>query len=163
MGICGGLVICTTKEVNFHVFGAFFATGATVLRALKSIMQGRLLDPSETKLDSVTLLYYMSPFSALLLFVCSLASEGWAPYTMLMPRLRDNPMEAPPVTGVGHVFSLLVLSGFNACALNIMNFLVTAYTGPVSLQVLGNVKSCLSIAVSVAIFGNALKLSQIFG
>eukprot|EP00913_Durusdinium_trenchii_P035515 g33235.t1 len=42
---------------------------------------------------------------------------------------------------------LLVLSGLNACLLNIANFLVTSYTSPVTLQVLGNVKSCLSIAV----------------
>merc|ERR1719326_891061 len=91
--ICGGLVICTTKEVNFHALGAFYATGATVLRALKSIIQGRLLDPSETKLDSVTLLYYMAPFS-----------EGLEPYTLLVPRLRTGPTEAAPVTGVGNVF-----------------------------------------------------------
>ena len=62
------------------------------------------------------------------------------------------------------------VSGLNACLLNIANFLVTSYTSParrplglqgcqrqirqaqVTLQVLGNVKSCLSIAVSVAIF-----------
>lgn len=161
--ICGGLVVCVTQEVNFHAVGAFFAIGATVLRSVKSIIQGRLLDPSETKLDSVTLLYYMAPFSAAFLFVVSMFSEGLEPYTLLMPRLRSNSMEAPPVTGVGHVISLLVLSGFNACALNIMNFLVTSYTGPVTLQVLGNVKGCASIAVSVAIFGNALLGSQVVG
>merc|ERR1711865_1123001 len=51
----------------------------------------------------------------------------------------------------------------NACLLNITNFLVTAYTSPVTLQVLGNVKSCLSIVVSVAIFGNALRPLQGLG
>jgi drug/metabolite transporter (DMT)-like permease len=161
--ICGGLVLCVTKEVNFHAVGAFYAVGATVLRSLKSIMQGRLLDPAETKLDSVTLLYYMSPIAALLLFVVSICTEGSEPYTLLMPRLRWNSFEAPPVTGVGHVLGLLILSGFNACALNIMNFLVTTYTGPVTLQVLGNVKSCASIAVSVAVFGNAINFSQVAG
>lgn len=160
--ICGGLVVCSTKEVNFNALGAFFAVGATVLRAMKSIMQGRLLDPSE-KMDSVTLLYYMAPFSAGLLFVVSLCLEGAEPYTLLMPRLRWNSAEAPSVTGVAHVLSLLLVSGFNAWALNIMNFMVTAHTGPVTLQVLGNVKNCTSIAVSVAIFGNALKLSQVAG
>merc|ERR1719443_757437 len=105
----------------------------------------------------------MSPFSAAFLFFASLLMEGLEPYTLLLPRLRLNPTEAPPVTGVGYVMVLLILSGLNACALNIMNFLVTAYTGPVTLQVLGNVKSCASIAVSVAIFGNALRFSQIVG
>lgn len=161
--ICGGLVVCTTKEVNFHSLGAFFAVGATVLRALKSIMQGRLLDSSE-KMDSVTLLYYMAPFSAALLFGISLVLEGVEPYTLLMPKLRWSLNdELTPVTGVMHVVGLLLASGFNAWALNVMNFLVTAYTGPVTLQVLGNVKSCASIAVSVAIFGNHVSLSQVAG
>eukprot|EP00439_Symbiodinium_sp_Y106_P008964 s793_g1.t1 len=56
-----------------------------------------------------------------------------------------------------------MLSGLNACLLNIANFLVTSYTSPVTLQVLGNVKSCLSIAVSVAIFRNSLTLEQALG
>jgi len=162
--ICGGLAICTTKEVNFHFLGAFFATGATVLRALKSIMQGRLLvDPSE-RLDSVTLLYYMAPYAALLLFVLSLCTEGAKPYTILFPRLSSSPADSEPViTGLGTVWVLLCVSGLNACFLNITNFLVTSYTSAVTLQVLGNVKSCLSIGVSVAIFRNSLKFTQIVG
>merc|ERR1711865_1230365 len=63
----------------------------------------------------------------------------------------------------GTVILLLLAGGLNACLLNITNFLVTAYTSPVTLQVLGNVKSCLSIAVSVAIFGNALRPLQGLG
>jgi len=51
----------------------------------------------------------------------------------------------------------------NACLLNISNFLVTAYTSPVTLQVLGNVKNCLSIPTSVCIFGNPLEVEQIIG
>merc|ERR1719277_395120 len=50
--ICGGLVLCSAQEANFH------AAGATVLRALKSILQGRLLE--DAGMDSVTLLYYMA-------------------------------------------------------------------------------------------------------
>eukprot|EP00913_Durusdinium_trenchii_P035514 g33234.t1 len=47
--ICMGLAMCS--ELNFNVLGAFYATGATVLRAVKSLIQGRLLSPSH-KLDS---------------------------------------------------------------------------------------------------------------
>eukprot|EP00427_Karlodinium_veneficum_P011773 CAMPEP_0169084808 /NCGR_PEP_ID=MMETSP1015-20121227/12823_1 /TAXON_ID=342587 /ORGANISM="Karlodinium micrum, Strain CCMP2283" /LENGTH=400 /DNA_ID=CAMNT_0009144851 /DNA_START=515 /DNA_END=1717 /DNA_ORIENTATION=+ len=160
--ICGGLVACITQELHFDALGAFYATGATILRAVKSIMQGKLLDPSE-RLDSVTLLFYMAPFAAGLLFVFSLISEGLEPYSLLIPKLRASPIEAPPANGIGTVVLLLLLSGVTAWALNIMNFLVTSYTGPVTLQVLGNVKSCASIAVSVMIFGNPLQASQIAG
>merc|ERR1712125_182472 len=65
--------------------------------------------------------------------------------------------------GVANVCFLLIMGGLNACLLNVCNFLVTSYTSAVTLQVLGNVKSCLSIAVSVAIFRNALKVEQALG
>merc|ERR1719446_1146033 len=58
---------------------------------------------------------------------------------------------------------LLVLSGLNACLLNIANFLVTFYTSAITLQVLGNVKNCVAIGVSVLIFHNPLRASQAFG
>ncbi|CAE8689113.1 unnamed protein product [Polarella glacialis] len=41
--ICLGLGVCSAKELNFHALGTFYACGATVLRALKSIIQGRSL------------------------------------------------------------------------------------------------------------------------
>merc|ERR1719401_2900757 len=59
-----------------------------------------------------------------------------------------------------HVLWLILLSAANAWLLNIFNFLVTVYTSPVTLQVLGNVKSCISILVSCFIFGNSLNFAQ---
>merc|ERR1719254_369125 len=76
--ICGGLVLCSAKEVNYNHLGALFATGATVLRSAKSIMQGKLLTGSD-KLDSVTLLFYMAPWAAVLLFALAAFSEGMEP------------------------------------------------------------------------------------
>merc|ERR1711924_75544 len=40
---------------------------------------------------------------------------------------------------------------------------VTSHTSPVTLQVLGNVKCCLSIVVSVLVFKNELKGEQAIG
>lgn len=155
--ICLGLGVCGAKELNFHPWGAFYCFVATVLRALKSIIQGRLLSPG-TKLDSVTLLYYMAPLSAIWLGAMALVMEGSEPLELLLAGFSNA--EGSSVTGSFHVIWLLVLSGLNACFLNIANFLVTSYTSAVTLQVLGNVKSCLSIAVSVAIFRNSLTVEQ---
>ena len=47
-----GVMFCTEGEVNFHLAGVAFNIAATVLRAVKSILQGKLL--TEQKLDSVT-------------------------------------------------------------------------------------------------------------
>lgn len=157
--ICGGLLICSAKEGNFHALGACFAIGATVLRSVKSLMQARLLTE---KMDSVTLLYYMAPWAALVLFIMALFSEGLEPLEMLNPEI-DLTTNRIGKTGIGHVVLLLVVSGLNACLLNVANFLVTSYTSAVMLQVLGNVKSCLSIGISVAIFKNSLNLAQAAG
>jgi len=159
--ICGGLAVCSLTEMNFHALGAAYATGATVLRAAKSLIQARLLSSAE-KMDSVTLLYYMSPWAAAFLMILAASSEGTKPFELIIDGFLSQP-GIPLATGSELVLALLAVSGMNACLLNLSNFLVTSYTSAVTLQVLGNVKSCLGIAVSITIFRNSLRLEQIGG
>jgi len=154
--ICGGLVICSVEEVNFHILGFLASILATVLRAAKSIIQGQLLHASEM-FDAVTLLYYMAPWAAALLMVLSLCVEGMKPITILLYGYASD------FEGTRHVLSLLILGGLNACLLNILNFQVTAYTSAVTLNVLGNVKNCIGIGISVLIFRNRFRLEQAVG
>jgi drug/metabolite transporter (DMT)-like permease len=155
--ICGGIVLCAAKEVNFHLLGALFCFGATVMRGAKSIIQGKILSSPGERLDSVALLYYMAPWSAALLVAMALITEGQEPFLLLYSAAGANS------TGLLKVLMLLGISGLNACLLNISNFLVTFHTNAVTLQVLGNVKTVLSIAISVCIFRNPLSLSQAVG
>jgi len=164
--ICGGLILCCGREANFHLTGAMLAIGATLLRALKSVMQEKLLvDPAE-RLDSVTLLYYMSPHAALLLFIASLIFEGVAPIRLLLPfhlPFIGLPLDTAQVTGVPVLVSILLASCIAACILNLTGNEVTKLTSAVMLQVLGNLKACLLILVSVAIFKNKLEPLQAVG
>jgi len=155
--ICGGIILCAAKEVNFHLLGAIFCFGATVMRGVKSIIQGKLLSAPGEKLDSVALLYYMAPWSAVLLFAMAFISEGTEPLVVLLDGASTHS------TGLLKVLMLLSLSGLNACLLNIANFLVTFHTSALTLQVLGNVKTVLSIGVSVCIFRNPLSKAQALG
>jgi len=156
--ICGGLLVCSQQEVNYNTLGVVCVVGATVLRAIKTVMQEKLLDPKEKDLDSVSLLYYLAPWAGASLLVMSLCFEGLAPFTMLLPSDSGGDKK-----GVGTLLLLLTLSGLNACLLNISGNMVTAYMGAVMLQILGNVKACLSIIVSVAIFRNPVTSSQACG
>mmetsp|Transcript_21158 Transcript_21158/g.49164 ORF Transcript_21158/g.49164 Transcript_21158/m.49164 type:complete len:336 (-) Transcript_21158:224-1231(-) len=156
--ICGGLMVCSTEEVNFDTKGATFAVVATVLRAIKSVMQEKLLDPKEKDMDSVTLLYYLAPYAGSFLVGFSLCFEGLEPVLILLP-WRDG----VPTTGGLRVALLLCFSGVNACFLNISGNLVTAYMGAVVLQILGNLKACISIVISVAIFRNEVTPLQRVG
>jgi len=153
--ICGGLLVCSTEEVNFNLHGATLAILATVLRATKSVMQEKLLDPKAKDMDAVSLLFYLAPWAGLFLVIMSLCYEGLEPLRMLYP-WRNN----APTTGVLQILMLLSFSGVNACFLNLSGNLVTAYVGAVGLQILGNLKACMSIAVSVAIFRNPVTSLQ---
>lgn len=150
--------MCVMDEMNFNLIGATSCVGAAVLRGMKSIMQARLLSGSQ-KLDSVELLYHMSPYAAVVLYLFALAVEGVEPILLLF----WWPLKAPSTTGVANVAVLLLLTVLNAWFLSVANFLVTYWTSPVTLQVLGNVKTCMSIIVSVLIFKNPLTMSQCIG
>lgn len=151
--ICGGLCVCGKMEVNFSVYGTIFCVGAMVLRSAKSLVQQRLLSKEE-RIDPVTLLYYMAPFAAALVMIMVCIVEGVEPVTLLFQGQS---------TGSARLILLLVVSGLNACFLNISGFFVTRCTSAVTLQVLGSVKSCVGILISVAIFRNPLRLQQVIG
>jgi drug/metabolite transporter (DMT)-like permease len=143
--MCSGVMMCTAGEVNFHPLGFAAVVAATLLRGVKSIIQGRLLTSPEDKFDSLTLLYHMSGCSILPLGAYVALFEHAALHD---PRLRG--------AGAAARWGVVVLSGIVAFFLNLCNFVVTKRTSAVTLQVLGNVKVVLSIGVSLLIFGNAV-------
>lgn len=150
--MCGGVMMCTVGELNFNIIGFLAVVGSTLLRGIKSIMQGRLLTAPEDRLDAMMLLYHMSRESILPLGAFSALAEYHALYD-------------PQLSGAGsfRLWMLIVLSGLVSFFLNIANFLVTKYTSAVMLQVLGNVKVVLSIMVSLFIFGNKVSMSSTIG
>ncbi len=153
-----GLVICTTKEVNFDVLGVVFSFGASIFRGAKTIVQKLILsnDPGDAKssqfpkLDSVALLFYMAPQAAVMLLISSLVQEGWAP----IERILSLDYE---------LYLWLAVNCANACLLNIFNFMLAKAVSPIASQLLGNVKTVLSIFVSAAFFSNSVSPLQFFG
>lgn len=141
--MCGGVMMCTAGEINFNATGFAAVVGATLLRGVKSILQQRLLTEPDERFDSLTLLYHMSG--------CSIAPL--AAYAALVEHaaLRDPKLAGE---GAASLWALVLASGLVAFFLNLANFTVTKLTSAVALQVLGNVKVVLSIALSLAIFGN---------
>jgi drug/metabolite transporter (DMT)-like permease len=144
---------------------------AMVMRAAKSIVQARLLSKDE-RIDPVTLLYYMSPFALALLIVMTLVSEGTLPFVLLWQGGLEWSGFAPTkghANGEGNgagwprLMMVLLLSGLNACFLNISGFFVTRSTSAVTMQVLGVFKTCIGVVVSVAVLRNTVRTSQAIG
>jgi drug/metabolite transporter (DMT)-like permease len=150
--MCGGVMMCTAGELNFHWLGFLAVVAATLLRGVKSIIQGRLLTSPEDKFDSLTLLFHMSG--------CSIAPLGCYVALFESQALFDPRLQSDGALGR---WGLVTLSGVVAFFLNLCNFVVTKKTSAVTLQVLGNVKVVFSIAVSLLVFGNAVSSWSVAG
>jgi drug/metabolite transporter (DMT)-like permease len=145
--IAVGVMLSVKGELNFVWAGFVATTAATLLRALKSVMQEKLL---KEKLDAMTLLYYMSRWSVVMLAAAVAVFER--------PVFSDPALAAGPL-----IYMQLGVSSVIAWALNIANFTVTKRTSATTLQVLGNVKVVISILVSVLVFGNRQSVAGLAG
>ncbi|KAF4696238.1 hypothetical protein FOZ63_032145 [Perkinsus olseni] len=88
-----------------------------------------------------------------ILFVASCLMEGWEPWD----RMLFN--EDTEVT----LHFWVLLNCLNACLLNLSNFITASFVSPLTLQLLGNVKTVLGIFISALIFGNAVTPTQAVG
>ena len=145
--ICIGLLLCSVAESNFSATGLFFSLAATVLRALKTIQQRNLL---VQKIPSVQLLEEMAWQSCIILIPIGLAFEGMDPINAI-------------VSSSSHFLALIALNCLNACTLNLVNLSVASITTPVTLQILGNIKSAVSVFASAVFLGNVVSTGQAVG
>eukprot|EP00793_Prasinoderma_coloniale_P001113 PRCOL_00006104-RA len=144
-----GVVLATGAEPSFRFVGLVAALTATVMRGIKSVLQGILLtNPAET-LTSQNLLLYMAPISLVMMAPFALYIEGRAllEYDGLTPSMM----------------AMLLLNGCAAYLVNLSNFLVTKYTSALTLQVLGNAKGAFAVFVSVLIFQNPVTAGSVGG
>jgi len=141
--VVGGVIVATGAEPSFHALGFAACVSATAGRALKSVVQSMLLTDAAEKLDPMSLLFYMSCFSVLLLLPATALLE---PTAFATTRAL---VEASP-----NFFWWLLGNSCLAYAVNLTNFLVTKYTSALTLQVLGNCKGVIAAVVSVFMFKN---------
>lgn len=149
--VCGGGIICALNEKSaFALFGLILSLLAAALRAVKSVMQAALLQDVTTKIDSVSLVYYSSPFNLGLFLVASLANEGVDPW-------RDFVLLSS--SGQACVW----LAALAAAAYNLIAFLTVGYLGAVMSMAVGNMKAPTTIMVSCTVFGNPFTIKQLLG
>lgn len=119
-----GIVVASRFEPSFQLYGFIAAVLATAARALKSVWQGILLSNEAERLDTVNLLQYMSPIALILLMVLTFFGEGNV-FTALVEKSQLDPQFA----------FVLLFNALGAYFVNLLNFLVTKYTSPLTLQV----------------------------
>ena len=97
-----------------------------ILSCRAALPQGKLLEDSSEKMNSINLLKHMTPIAAIVLMVM---------VAILEPDITDS----IPRYGSPHFtpFAVLMLiNGLLSFLVNLSNFLVTNYTSPLTLQVL---------------------------
>lgn len=95
--------------------------------------------------------------------------KGWSPgigcYSVKAVKSHCSHLARLPLASVDgccrHLW--ILFNCLNACLLNLSNFITASFVSPLTLQLLGNVKTVLGIFISALIFGNAVTPAQAAG
>eukprot|EP00391_Amoebophrya_sp_Ameob2_P006539 CAMPEP_0178995196 /NCGR_PEP_ID=MMETSP0795-20121207/7706_1 /TAXON_ID=88552 /ORGANISM="Amoebophrya sp., Strain Ameob2" /LENGTH=569 /DNA_ID=CAMNT_0020687503 /DNA_START=75 /DNA_END=1786 /DNA_ORIENTATION=+ len=145
----GGALTAWGEPSKFAWIGVVVSLGASIFRALRAVLQATLMHGKEP-IDSISLLYYATPFNMVIFLVASVALEGDQPW-------RD--IAHVPVEGW-----LWIVAGACCAALfNLFGFLLVGQLGAVGSMVIGNLKTPTTIVTSYLIFGNNIAPVQVLG
>jgi len=162
--IITGVCASTKGEVAFSAIGFVLALTCNLSRALKSVIQQKLMTDRDLKekYDPLTLLAWQSLLGFAAVAVFSLASEGAAPYR----RVFFPEPESWPERSSTHYLAMIgaiAVSCANAAILNAAQIYVVKDLGAVGNNIAAETKSVLVVMGGVAFFGEVLMPTQVFG
>ncbi|KAK1439709.1 hypothetical protein QVD17_05529 [Tagetes erecta] len=144
-----GVLVASYGEININWVGVVYQMGGVVGEALRLIFMEIFVRKKGLKLNPISMMYYVSPCSALCLLV---------PWIFL----EKSKMDAQGTWS----FQPLVLTLNSLCtfALNLSVFLVIQHTSALTIRVAGVVKDWVVVLLSAILFADTkLTLINIFG
>ncbi|KAE9621553.1 putative sugar phosphate transporter domain-containing protein [Lupinus albus] len=134
-----GVLVASYGEININWIGVVYQMGGVVGEALRLIFMEIFVKRKGLKLNPISVMYYVSPFSALCLFL---------PWIFLEKSKMDDhgPWNFPPV--------LLILNCLCTFALNLSVFLVITHTSALTIRVAGVVKDWVVVLLSAILFAD---------
>eukprot|EP00397_Hematodinium_sp_SG-2012_P033934 GEMP01036334.1.p1 GENE.GEMP01036334.1~~GEMP01036334.1.p1 ORF type:complete len:350 (+),score=27.78 GEMP01036334.1:29-1078(+) len=141
-----GTILQCWGETTFDGFGLVCVLGGCAMRAVKQVLQAKLLCGS-LDMHPMALLYYVAPWSFLMFMVWSLIVEGKQPIFVLL----DSEFKVRVIFLVGAV----VAGGYNIIA-----FLAVKRMNATLWSLLGQLNTPAISFVSYQMFGNEIKLVQ---
>lgn len=134
-----GVVIASYGEISINWIGVVYQMGGVVGEALRLIFMEILVKRKGIKLNPISIMYYVSPCSALCLLI---------PWIFLeKPKIDANATWNFPV-------SVLVLNSLCTFALNLSVFLVISHTSALTIRVAGVVKDWVVVLLSALLFAD---------
>ncbi|XP_055824762.1 probable sugar phosphate/phosphate translocator At3g14410 [Solanum dulcamara] len=144
-----GVLVASYGEIDINWVGVVYQMGGVVGEALRLIFMEILVKRKGLKLNPISVMYYVSPCSALCLLV---------PWIFLeKPKMDEQRTWS---------FQPLVLTLNSLCtfALNLSVFLVIQHTSALTIRVAGVVKDWVVVLLSALLFADAkLTLINLFG
>ncbi|KAH7573923.1 hypothetical protein JRO89_XS03G0227400 [Xanthoceras sorbifolium] len=144
-----GVLVASYGEINISWIGVVYQMGGVVGEALRLIFMEILVKRKGLKLNPLSFMYYVSPCSAICLFI---------PWIFL----EKSKMEAHGTW----TFQPLVLTLNSLCtfALNLSVFLVISHTSALTIRVAGVVKDWVVVLLSALLFADTkLTVINLFG
>ncbi|KAL5716150.1 hypothetical protein ACHQM5_017879 [Ranunculus cassubicifolius] len=144
-----GVLVASYGEINVNWIGVVYQMGGVVGEALRLIFMEIFVKRKGLKLNPISMMYYVSPCSAICLFI---------PWIFLeMPKIAENgPWSFQPV--------VLTLNSLCTFALNLSVFLVISHTSALTIRVAGVVKDWVVVLLSALLFADTkLTLINLFG
>ncbi|TYK16363.1 putative sugar phosphate/phosphate translocator [Cucumis melo var. makuwa] len=144
-----GVLVASYGEINISWIGVVYQMGGVVGEALRLIFMEILVKRKGLKLNPISIMYYVSPCSALCLLI---------PWIFLeKPKMEERESwNFPPV--------ILVLNSLCTFALNLSVFLVITHTSALTIRVAGVVKDWVVVLLSALLFADVkLTVINLFG
>lgn len=141
-----GIFLNSYYDVHFNILGSVYAALGVLVTSLYQIWVGT--KQSEFQVNSMQLLYYQAPISSVMLV-------GQVP--LVEPAF--SALWNLPLTGL----LLVLLSGVVAFAVNLSIFLIIGKTSPLTYNMVGHCKFCVTLIGGVLLFSEPIATNQLLG
>ncbi|XP_028055599.1 probable sugar phosphate/phosphate translocator At3g14410 [Camellia sinensis] len=144
-----GVLVASYEEIDINWIGLVYQMGRVVGEALRLIFMEIFVKRKGLKLNPISVMYYVSPCSALCLFI-------------LWIFLEKPKMDAQGTWSFQPV--ILTLNSLCTFALNLSVFLVISHTSALTIRVAGVVKDWVAVLLSALLFADTmLTMINLFG
>lgn len=157
--VIAGSCTAVSGELKFDKLGLMLLLAAGMLRAGKAVMQQKLMTGAmKEKFDPVTTMAWSCLVSWMVMATYSTFKEGMGPFVVLT---GFGPHGHP--VDVKGLLVALIMSCVVAVALNLSALFVIRQLGAVGMQMIGQMKSILTVAGGIAFLGETFTIKQKLG
>mmetsp|Transcript_69961 Transcript_69961/g.138589 ORF Transcript_69961/g.138589 Transcript_69961/m.138589 type:complete len:446 (+) Transcript_69961:78-1415(+) len=148
-----GCAISSIGEMHFSLVGLIMCFLANIARSVKVTLQQKTMTGEvKEKYDPCALLFWTCMPATVLMTVCSMASEGLAPWHRAKAVMSEGATSEGPSAFMRLCVAVLS-SCLNATILNLAQLWVTRDLGAVGSQIIVQSKTILTVLGGMALFG----------